>query len=136
MAHYLGEVSGSRGSATRLGTKNSGMVTKAMSWSGMVRVDVVHDDATGEDRFTVEQRQHPGNGAGIREEIASGIIGQPTKKENGKAELIEALKDAAAELIRLHENQADIEEEDLTDIARPDENVIVKIQDAILKAEG
>ena len=94
MAHYLGEVSGSRGSATRLGTKNSGLVVKALSWSGMVRVDVTHDDTTGEDRFTVEQRQHPGNGAGIREIIAEGVIGKPTKKENGKAELTETLRAA------------------------------------------
>jgi hypothetical protein len=92
MAHYLGEVSGSRGSASRLGTKNSGLTVKAMSWSGMVRVDVTHNDATGEDRFTVEQSQHPSNGAGIREIIAEGVIGQPTKKENGKAELVETLQ--------------------------------------------
>jgi hypothetical protein len=83
MAHFLGDVSGSRGKASRLGTKKSGMTARAMSWSGMVRVDVVHDDATGEDRFTVSQEQHPSNGAGIRETIAEGIIGQTTKKAEG-----------------------------------------------------
>lgn len=38
MAHFYGIVKGSRGEATRCGTKASGMITKAASWQGAVEV--------------------------------------------------------------------------------------------------
>ena len=71
-----------RSEASRLGTKKSGMICKAMSWSGCVRVELDHDEKTGKDRFVVYQEQHHGNGAGIRETIAEGVIGEPTAKKN------------------------------------------------------
>jgi hypothetical protein len=89
MSHFYGTLQGGRGRATRCGTKKSGLDTRAASWGGCISVDLYHDEKTGEDCFTVYQTQHPSNGAGIRETIAEGVIGQPTKKENGKAELLE-----------------------------------------------
>lgn len=75
MAQFLGSVSGQRGEATRLGSKKSGLTVSAASWAGKVTVRMYHDEKTGEDRFVVEQGQH--HGRGIREEIASGVVGQP-----------------------------------------------------------
>ncbi len=37
MSHFYGILQGSRGEATRCGTKNSGMETYCASWSGAVR---------------------------------------------------------------------------------------------------
>lgn len=49
-------------------------------------------------------------------------------------ELLEALKEATEELERLANNQNGISEEDLTDIARPDANVIDRAREAISNA--
>lgn len=38
MAHFCGTLQGSRGEATRMGTKDSGIETYAASWEGAVRV--------------------------------------------------------------------------------------------------
>ena len=38
MAHFYGILTGSRGRATRCGTKNSGLTTCAASWEGAVQV--------------------------------------------------------------------------------------------------
>ena len=141
MSHFYGILQGGRGEATRCGTKKSGLAVKAMSWAGCVRVELEHDEKTGKDTFRVEQNPHQSNGAGVWEVIATGAIGQPAKKENADLNgtrlqaAIHALKEAEAELFRLHENQSGIEEEDLTDIARVDEGVMVLVQDAIKKAE-
>jgi hypothetical protein len=51
-------------------------------------------------------------------------------------ELLAALKEAGKELLRIYDNQADMDEEDLTDIARPDEILIESIFAAIRKSEG
>lgn len=44
MAHFYGTLQGSRGEATRLGTKNSGVDTTAASWNGAVRTSLFHRD--------------------------------------------------------------------------------------------
>lgn len=75
MSHFYGTLQGSRGEATRCGTKRSGVTTYAAGWGGAIRVYVYHDEDTGEDRFTVHQVSWRGNG--YEEEIASGVIGKP-----------------------------------------------------------
>ena len=40
MAHFYGNLKGSRGEATRCGTKSSGIRVSARSWSGSVSVEM------------------------------------------------------------------------------------------------
>lgn len=54
MAHFFGEIQGQRGSASRLGGKDSGLTVTAASWQGAVQVRLGHDFATGQDIVTVE----------------------------------------------------------------------------------
>ena len=77
MSHYYGTLQGSRGQATRCGTKYSGMETVAASWDGAIRVILQHDPRTGENLFKVEQVRW--NGSGVNEIIATGVIGKGTK---------------------------------------------------------
>jgi Na+-translocating ferredoxin:NAD+ oxidoreductase RnfG subunit len=51
MAQFLGSVQGQRGEATRLGSKNSGLVVKANGWNSGVRVVAMNED--GQDVFYV-----------------------------------------------------------------------------------
>jgi hypothetical protein len=51
MAHYFGEVQGTRGKATRLGTRSSGLRVTAASWSGAIRVELEH--INGRERFLI-----------------------------------------------------------------------------------
>lgn len=77
MSHFYGTIEGNRGEATRGGTKASGLVAQVASWSGAIRVHVKYDEVTGRNHFTVYQI--PWRGAGIRERIAEGIVGQESK---------------------------------------------------------
>lgn len=74
MSHFYGTLRGNRGEATRCGEQGSGIHTVAASWKGCIVVDLHHDKATGEDRYTV--RQGVWHGAGIHEVIAEGVIGR------------------------------------------------------------
>lgn len=60
MAHFYGTLKGSRGEATRCGTKASGLVTYAASWMGAVRSEVFVRDS--EDWARVELVPWHGNG--------------------------------------------------------------------------
>ena len=44
MAHFIGTVRGFRGEASRLGSKESGLVTVAASWQGAVRTYLYERD--------------------------------------------------------------------------------------------
>lgn len=44
MSHFYGTLQGTRGEATRCGTKNSGMVTHCASFKGAVRCRAYIDD--------------------------------------------------------------------------------------------
>ena len=48
MAHFYGNLKGSRGEATRCGTRQSGIMVSARSWNGSVSVEMgegeTHDD--------------------------------------------------------------------------------------------
>lgn len=61
MAQFLGSVKGSRGEATRLGTKNSGMKVYANGWDLGAYVSIVH--INGEDIVSVSITKGS-NGAG------------------------------------------------------------------------
>ena len=51
MSHFYGTVSGSRGMATRMGSKNSGLRVNAAGWGGSIRVQLCEDH--GKDTYTV-----------------------------------------------------------------------------------
>ena len=61
MSHFYGTLKGSRGEASRCGTRNSGLETHAASWKGAIRVAVFTDD-DGEDHFRVERVSWRGAG--------------------------------------------------------------------------
>ena len=87
MSHFYGMLQGSRGAATRQGTKKSGIRTTAASWKGCVKVRLFINDE-GEDMFEVSQDKW--EGAGVRETLAIGKIGEfhdmkflPEERRNG-----------------------------------------------------
>jgi hypothetical protein len=49
MSHFYGTLKGTRGEATRCGSKDSGIVAHAASWEGAVCARVFHDEETGKD---------------------------------------------------------------------------------------
>ncbi len=53
MSHFYGTLEGSRGEASRCGSKDSGITTYAAGWSGAIRVHVWQDEA-GNDCFDVD----------------------------------------------------------------------------------
>lgn len=74
MSHFYGTLKGTRGEATRCGSKSSGLRVVAASWSGAIAVLVWHDDATGRDCFSVEQI--PWHSHGERRDLAHGYLGE------------------------------------------------------------
>ncbi len=76
MSHYYGSLEGSRGKATRCGTKRSGLITHAAAWSGAVRVELWHDVGTCRDWALVELV--PWHGVGITRELYRGPVDEPT----------------------------------------------------------
>lgn len=72
MSHFYGTLEGSRGPATRCGTKSSGLTVTAASWSGAIQVHLWVDEH-GRDRFSVEQI--PWHGAGCGNTLAEGHVG-------------------------------------------------------------
>lgn len=75
MSHFYASipVSGRKTEPTARGHKSSGITTRAASWGGAVEVRVWHDSEAGVDRFEVRQTLH--HGAGVREPLASGVMG-------------------------------------------------------------
>lgn len=132
MAHFLGEVTGTRGKASRLGTKKSGITVKAMGWGGMIQVDLIHNELTGRDLFTIWQHKHPTGGAGIdgTEPIAEGVIGQPVKKESINAELLDALKAAAVWIDQTREAETTGEGQEAKSILEYVHSVIKEAEEA------
>jgi hypothetical protein len=70
MAHFYGELKGSRGEATRLGTKSSGLRTLAASWEGAVSVRLY--EKFGVDWAVVSLTMH--HGAGTRRTLYDGPV--------------------------------------------------------------
>jgi len=63
MAHFRGILRGSRGEATRLGTKASGLRVEAQSWQGKLVVYLSYDAKSRKDVASVELERHFGEGA-------------------------------------------------------------------------
>ena len=72
MSHFYGTLQGSRGEATRCGTKNSGLGTYAAGWSGAVRTHVWHDTQIDRDRYEVWEA--PWKGIGNSKLLAKGVF--------------------------------------------------------------
>ncbi len=71
MSHFYSVISGQAGTATRCGSKSSGVMAVAASWRGSIRVHLWHGD-DGKDYFQVWQE--PWHGQGITECLADGVI--------------------------------------------------------------
>ena len=53
MAQFRATIKGSRGVASRLGTKKSGIVCSVNGWNSGIRVEAFYDKDSGQDVFTV-----------------------------------------------------------------------------------
>lgn len=73
MAHFYGEIQGSRGEASRLGNKKSGFRTVAASWSGAIETYVYWDEDAKRNMFNVYLIPW-GSSDGKRKLIAEGIL--------------------------------------------------------------
>lgn len=62
MSHFYGTLQGSRGAATRCGTRRSGISASAQSYNGSITVEL--DDVDGETFVTIGVRE--GSGVGGR----------------------------------------------------------------------
>lgn len=72
MSHFYGTLQGSRGEATRCGSKDSGIHTVAASWQGAISVNLFHDEETREDWARVCFSTW--HGCGTDKEIFSGPV--------------------------------------------------------------
>ena len=81
MSHFYGKLQGSRGEATRCGSKKSGMTTHCASYHGAVRCYAYYDEATDTDM--VEVMLVPWHGAGHYQPLYTGPMGGPREKEEG-----------------------------------------------------
>ena len=75
--YFRGTVSGTTFSkAIRVGSKESGLVTRAMSPQGIIETRVWYDYTIDRDRFEIYQL--PWKGVGVKEPLVAGVIGTPT----------------------------------------------------------
>jgi hypothetical protein len=81
MSHFYGTLQGSRGEATRGGSKDSGMTTYCASWEGAIRCQAVHDKISGKDMVRVEKVTW--QGAGENKLLYQGLIGKSEEKLKG-----------------------------------------------------
>ena len=73
MAEFYGTLQGTRGRATRLGGRKSGMEVYAASWKGAVRSKAFYNPEKKEDWVRVELT--PWQGAGVNKLLYLGPIG-------------------------------------------------------------
>jgi hypothetical protein len=73
MAHFYGRIRGSRGEATRAGTRKSGYMATVASWQGAVVTRLWHDEGTGLDMAVVELTDW--RGAGVNRVLYEGPVG-------------------------------------------------------------
>lgn len=79
MAHFYGTLVGSRGEASRLGTKNSGLRVTAASWDGAI-CTVLYRDHHGRDCAHVEMI--PWHGRGSSRVLYDGPVSGEDKPES------------------------------------------------------
>lgn len=92
MAHFYGFVEGNRGGVTRLGSKASGLRTKANGWHFGVDVYLYHDEETGRDFARVYQTKGSSAAATTVQEFKLAVDenGNPTTNVNGLVEFARA----------------------------------------------
>lgn len=79
MSHFYGTLQGSRGEATRGGSKSSGIVSYTASWRGAVRVSLHYNEETGQDYASVSLV--PWHGSGTSKTLFAGpVSGEPDKR--------------------------------------------------------
>lgn len=93
MSHFYGTLKGSRGPASRCGTKQSGMTAHAAGWGGAVCVDLGHESDL--DRYIISLT--PWEGAGVQQQIAHGIVGRVNPSINITRELRSVIQQIVAE---------------------------------------
>jgi hypothetical protein len=81
MSHFYGVIQGNRGDATRGGSKGSGLTAVAASWAGAVEVELFHSETDGRDHFAVRQRKW--EGAGVKQDLVAGILGEEVPRARG-----------------------------------------------------
>ena len=84
MSHFYGCAQGSRGHASRGGTKKSGYHTIAASWDGAIEVKLEYDAKLDTNFYVVSQSQW--HGKGINQLISRGIIGEVRFDDRSYAE--------------------------------------------------
>ena len=63
MSHFRGTLNGGQGAtATKSGTKASGLTAVAASWSGAIKVELRHNEATGKDQYSIREWDWHGKG--------------------------------------------------------------------------
>ena len=77
MSHFYARIpqSGRKTMPTARGHKSTGISAEAMSYNGRIRVNMYHDDDSGEDWFEVEMLSHPATGTGDIATLATGKVG-------------------------------------------------------------
>lgn len=70
MSQFYGTLSGQAGTATRRGSKNSGLRTIAASWEGAVQVDLYERDGKDYARVSLV----PWHGHGVTRELFNGPV--------------------------------------------------------------
>ena len=73
MSKFYGVLEGSRGKATRCGTRNSGLKTIAASFAGAIRVDIYEEEGSDIEKFCVTMT--PWLGRGDNASLITGILG-------------------------------------------------------------
>ena len=73
MSHFYASITEHK-TTTNNGDKHTTRIsTYAASWAGRISVDLRHNDATGEDTFTVRMESHDGHGD--TKELLYGTVG-------------------------------------------------------------
>ena len=77
MSHFYARIpqSGRKTMPTARGHKSTGISAEAMSYDGRIRVNMYHDDDSGEDWFEVEMLSHPATDNGDIARLISGRVG-------------------------------------------------------------
>ena len=74
MSHFYGVLEGSRGQATRCGTKSSGMGVIAAGWQGAIVTHVRYNADKDRDEYRVYLEPWLGAGLGHRRLLAAGVL--------------------------------------------------------------
>lgn len=72
MAHFYATIKGNRGEASRMGTKDSGIVSYTASWFGAIRTQLWYDEEKDCDMVKVEMV--PWRGFGERRHLYTGRV--------------------------------------------------------------